>query len=89
MIPWFSVMPSRSYDAAKCPCMLACYGLYKFSRYLLDTLIDDLIHFRIHLKVSIMHDQEDVELDIDDIEIDEPILVVPTSSHTKRKEEIG
>nr|GEZ26177.1 asparagine synthetase [glutamine-hydrolyzing] 2 [Tanacetum cinerariifolium] len=24
-----------------------------------------------------------------DIEIDEPVLVVPTSSHTKRKEEIG
>ncbi|GKA69682.1 hypothetical protein Tco_0775746 [Tanacetum coccineum] len=35
---------------------------------------------------SITNDQEDVELDI---EIDEPVLVVPTSSHTKQKEEIG
>ncbi|GJV89318.1 synaptobrevin, WD40/YVTN repeat-like-containing domain protein [Tanacetum coccineum] len=38
---------------------------------------------------SITNDQDDEELDIDDIEIDEPVLVVPTSSHTKRKEEIG
>ncbi|GJR40164.1 synaptobrevin, WD40/YVTN repeat-like-containing domain protein [Tanacetum coccineum] len=38
---------------------------------------------------SIINDQDDEELDIDDIEIDEPVLVMPTSSHTKRKEEIG
>ncbi|GKA36098.1 hypothetical protein Tco_0722589 [Tanacetum coccineum] len=38
---------------------------------------------------SITNDQDDEELDIDDIKIDEPVLVVPTSSHTKRKEEIG
>ncbi|GKE42905.1 hypothetical protein Tco_1470189 [Tanacetum coccineum] len=28
-------------------------------------------------------------LEENNIEIDEPVLVVPTSSHTKRKEEIG
>ncbi|XP_024981859.1 uncharacterized protein LOC112518409 isoform X1 [Cynara cardunculus var. scolymus] len=37
---------------------------------------------------SITNDQDDVELDIDDIEIDEPVSV-PTSSHTKQNEEIG
>ncbi|KAJ9545255.1 hypothetical protein OSB04_024962 [Centaurea solstitialis] len=37
---------------------------------------------------SITNDQEDVELDIDDIEIDEPVSV-PTSSHTKQNEKIG
>ncbi|GKE81352.1 synaptobrevin, WD40/YVTN repeat-like-containing domain protein [Tanacetum coccineum] len=30
-----------------------------------------------------------IYINADDIEIDEPVLVVPTSSHTKRKEEIG
>ncbi|KAI3805730.1 hypothetical protein L1987_21615 [Smallanthus sonchifolius] len=36
------------------------------------------------------NDQEDIELDIDDIEIDEPVSVsMPTSSHTKQKEEAG
>ncbi|KAK9073076.1 hypothetical protein SSX86_007398 [Deinandra increscens subsp. villosa] len=39
---------------------------------------------------SSISDQEDVELDIDDIEIDEPAPVsMPTSSHTKQKEKIG
>ncbi|XP_071716713.1 uncharacterized protein [Rutidosis leptorrhynchoides] len=37
---------------------------------------------------SIVNDQEDIELDIDDIDIDEPVSM-PSSSHTKQKEEIG
>nr|GEY71839.1 putative transcription elongation factor SPT5 homolog 1 [Tanacetum cinerariifolium] len=73
-VPWYSEpIPSIPYD----PLVLR----HAFEK--------DLIHFLICLKVSITYDQEDVELDIDDIEIDEPVLVVPTSSHTKRKEEIG
>nr|XP_043637002.1 uncharacterized protein LOC122607984 isoform X2 [Erigeron canadensis] len=38
---------------------------------------------------STIIDQEDVELDIDDIEIDEPVTMPTTSSHTKQKEEVG
>ncbi|KAM0027761.1 putative transcription factor WD40-like family [Helianthus debilis subsp. tardiflorus] len=44
---------------------------------------------------SNINNQEDVELDIDDIEIDEPVSIspvsisIPTSSNTKQKEETG
>ncbi|GJS79071.1 putative transcription elongation factor SPT5 homolog 1 [Tanacetum coccineum] len=94
--PWYSeCIPSTPYD----PLVLR----HAFEKVVIKRLMTDakqilnlLLAIRTGsypfpdpLESSITHDHEDVELDIDDIEIDEPVLVVPTSSHTKRKEEIG